>query len=73
MGIEFEYLRLASGFFLTTYLPDNWQELTDEQQDQFIMDNEWEHFEGCPPEDVWSHIEAAALNIQDFCKAKENK
>ena len=36
--LKFQILQLCSNHYLTAKIPDNWHDLTEEQQNQFIND-----------------------------------
>ena len=50
----------SSGHFLTAQIPDNWEELDEEKQDEFLEDAAWQPFENERVSVVWSIIEDAA-------------
>jgi hypothetical protein len=68
---SFDILQLASGHYLTTTIPDNWLDLSEEAQNQFILDNTWQPFESYDANFIWSHIEAAATSTQNFIRDRE--
>lgn len=57
--------------------PDNWENLSENEQLEFIGDNLWEPMENEPPELVQSAIESAAIAtyhfIEDLNHKVENK
>ena len=72
----FELLQLSSGSFLCEELPDNFNEMTDAELGEFLMDNVWGPLDGLTeaadylvPE-LWSLIENSADCIKSFLKAK---
>ena len=40
--LYFDCLQLCSGHFLCEIIPSNWNDLTEEQQIEFIEENAWE-------------------------------
>lgn len=58
--LYFKCLQLASGHYLSANLPSNWYDWTEEQQNEFLIENNWEPFEYHSPEYVWGCIESAA-------------
>jgi hypothetical protein len=66
--LSFDILQLTSAHFLTTTIPDNWLELSEFAQNQFILDNVWQPFENYDPAFVWAHIEDAAISTQVFIR-----
>lgn len=59
-------LTLCSGHFLCKSIPDNWYDLSEDQQNEFLIENNWEPFENYEPQYVWSCIENAAQATQEF-------
>ena len=55
---------LASQFFLTKELPQNWEELSTEEVDNFLIDYAWEHFEHCDADYIWENIEVLAVSFE---------
>ena len=47
--LRFKILQLCSGHYLSANIPDDWYELTEEEQDQFLQDNNWQPFEYYDP------------------------
>jgi hypothetical protein len=71
-------LMLCSGHYLCANYPDNWENLSENEQLEFIGDNLWEPMENEPPELVQSAIESAAIATYHFIedlnhKVPENK
>jgi len=64
--LKFEILQLVSGHYLCANFPNNWEDLTEEQQNEFLSENVWEPFENYDIEYVWSCIESAAKVTQEF-------
>ena len=58
--LEFSIMQQLSGNFLTSRLPDNWEDMEDDEQNEFIIDNAWEPLEQQSPRDVLCYIENAA-------------
>lgn len=65
-NLNFQLLQLCSGHFLSAKLPDNWQDLTESKQSQFLENNVWHPFEDYNPEFVWQCIQSAAVATQEF-------
>jgi hypothetical protein len=55
----------ASGHFLTEHLPENWQDMTEEDINQFMKDHTWERLEGVDLDEVWGHIEILAMDFKN--------
>lgn len=66
MSVEFKYLQEASGHFLTEYLPDNWEDMSDDDQDKWLESHAWEPLENFSVDDVWNVIDSAARSIKSF-------
>ena len=64
--MRFSILQHASGNFLTDELPDNWEELGEDEQHEFIMDHVWEPMEGYFPSQVVEIIENTAGCLTKF-------
>lgn len=60
---KFLILQAVSGDFLTENYPDNWEDLSEAEQDQFLADNAWEPFENMGTDDVANIIDNAKCNI----------
>lgn len=64
--LSLDILQLASHHYLTSPLPDNWFDLTDSAQSDFILDHVWQPFEYKSAQSVWDCIENAALKTHHF-------
>ena len=64
--LYFKCLQLCSGHYLSANIPNNWYNLTENQQNEFINENNWEPFEDYDVEYIWSCIESAAKVTQQF-------
>lgn len=58
----------ASGHFLTNPLPNDWEDMSEDDLNSFISDNLWEHFENCDPHYVFEHIDTLARDFLNFNK-----
>ena len=56
----------ASGQFLTQGLPDDYDQLTNEELDDFIQDHIWEPLETYDSSFIWEQIEHLALSIRNY-------
>ena len=61
-------LELASGHYLCANYPNNWEDLTEEAQLEFVSDNLWQPMENEEPEYVMQCIENAATCTYQFIK-----
>ena len=67
---EKESIIWASGHYLTTYLPDDYDEWEEEELDKFLEDNAWEMVEGTPPKYIWEFIDNLAYTFRDTVNKK---
>ena len=58
---KFDILQMTSGHFTCGHIPDDWNEMESEKQDQWLDDHVWEAFEYWPASDVWDIIDSAAF------------
>ena len=56
----------ASGQFLTQGLPDDYDQLTNEELDDFIDNHIWEPFENLDPSFIWDQILNLAKSMRDY-------
>ena len=66
MKTKFEILRYVSGSFLCDFIPDDWETLTKEEQNEFIEENTVQWLEFTPPEDVRELITDEANRLMEF-------
>ena len=59
------FIRL-SGHFLAVHLEDDFFELTDEKQMEYIREYAWEPFEYHNPEDVYTLIDNLTYEVMDI-------
>ena len=64
--LYFDCLQLCSGHFLCEIIPNNWNDLTEEEQIEFIEENAWEPLAEIKGEVLISYIEDAAEVTYDF-------
>ena len=64
--LKFKILQLCSGHYLNANIPNNWYDLTEEEQNKFLTDNVWEPFETYDVEFVWDCITSAAQVTEEF-------
>ena len=67
-GQELRLLQECSANFLTKKIPCNWYEMSEKEQDSFLFNNTWEHFEGVPLYEVWENIESCYHGMIEFLK-----
>lgn len=65
---KFRILQAASGMYLTETIPDNWDELEEEERNQILEDFAWEPFDYHGTSYVWEKIESAAELIEEQIK-----
>ena len=56
----------ASSHFLTEPLPNNWEEMSEDEISNFLLDNAWEALETSPPDETWNCIESLAEDFIQF-------
>jgi len=61
------FIRL-SGHFLSVHLEDDFFELDDDKQMEYIKEYAWEPLEYHEPEDVYSLISSLAYDVMDIMK-----
>jgi hypothetical protein len=59
-----KYLQRASGFYLCESLPSNWQDLSDDEVDNFLRENVWVPFENWPISEVLDEMSNLAADFQ---------
>ena len=67
---KFELFQLSSRNFLCQKIPDNWQELDDEKQDDFIQENVWQPLEYCDSSRILELIDSSTSVMFEFLKDK---
>jgi hypothetical protein len=50
----------ASNIFLTESVPTNWEDMEEEEQNNFIKENAWQPFENYLAADIWTLISDAS-------------
>ena len=64
-----EVYSIVSGNFLTSCIPIEYFDWTEEDQDKFLEDNTWEPFEYWSLHDVWDLIDSGARETYKwYCK-----
>ena len=64
--LKFQILQFCSGHYLIKNIPDNWNDLTEQEQNQFINDNIWQPLEGFDSQYIWDNIENSAQSTEKF-------
>jgi len=64
-----ELLQIASGHVLTEYLPDNFQDMEEEDQDEFLMDHLTSTYVYWSVRSVWAVIESFADELENIQKS----
>ena len=67
---EFELFQILSGNFICQTVPDNWQELDDEEQDEFIQENVWQPLEYHNSSEILELIDSSTSTMIEFLKEK---
>ena len=60
----------ASGDFLTEELPGNYDEMSENEFDQFLINHAWEPFENDTANDIWDNIDNSAHSLKRFLEDK---
>jgi hypothetical protein len=60
----------ASGFCLCERLPEDFNNLDDDDMDEFVTQNAWQPFEQCTSNQMWGHIDNLATQMKDYYKAE---
>jgi len=58
-----KHLIWASGHYLSTYLPQDFDTWSNSKLDNFLETNAWEPLEHWPAEDIWEQIEDLAYSV----------
>jgi len=58
----------ASGKYLCTFLPDDFDKWSNRKLNNFLEKNAWEPIEFWPAEDIWEQIEDLALSVNEYKK-----
>lgn len=65
---ELQILTVASGMFLAEAIPEDWFYLSEEEQNDYLVDHVWEPLEGKDADYLYSIIESAADDIKELYK-----
>ena len=68
--LSFETYQWASGHVLTQPLPDNWYDMTTENQNDFLEEHAGGFYEWWDAEDIWSEIDHLAMSAHKFFSSK---
>ena len=60
--------RRMAGHYLCDTIPENWCSLSEEEQDEWMLDNAWEPFEWWSASRVLEQIDAATDTVMDLIK-----
>ena len=70
--VSYNYLmRMASGNYLTEYLPEDWHTWNSKKADKFVKENAWEPFEYYNAEEIWQQISQMA-DLMENCIERYN-
>ena len=67
---HFKLIARLSVNFLAEALPDNWQDMSDDELDMFMRDHHWEPFEYWDTDDVFQLIEQLAYDVHNMMEGK---
>lgn len=63
--MNIEILKAASAAFLCEQLPDNWNDMSEDEQNDFLVCNAWSAVENCSANELWDMIECHASTISN--------
>ena len=67
---SFEAYQWASGYYLTIPLPNNWYDMDERSQDEFLEGHACDMYEYWDAEDIWSEIDLLARDAHKFFSSK---
>lgn len=66
--IPFEVYQWVSGQYLTRQLPDNWNDMSEDDQDVFLAEHACGFYEYWDARDLWKEIDRRAYDAYNFFK-----
>lgn len=69
--LEIRSMVAASGQVLCEHLPANFNELDEEDMDDFVVANAWQPFENWDASQLWDQINSVAHDLMAFHKAEQ--
>lgn len=63
-----EIVRRMSRHFLTEELPEDWDNLSDDELDEFLVDHAWEPFQYWEADRIAEVIDAVASDVENMIK-----
>lgn len=66
-----DIMNYCAGHFLSDELPDNWEDMGDDEFYEFLESNAWEPHEGSDGGWIWEQIESSAYSMEQFLKKYE--
>ena len=70
-GIPFETYQWASGHYLVRPLPDNWDDMDNKSQNEFLEDNACDLYDFWDAGDLWAEIDHLAYDAHKFFKGEK--
>lgn len=64
--LYFQCLKLCSGHYLSQNINNDWNDLTEEEQEEFLRQNAWEPLQEENTSLIWKTIESAAQVTHNF-------
>jgi hypothetical protein len=61
----------ASGHYLCTHLPQNFDTWSNRKLNNFLEKNAWEPLEHWPAEDIWEQIDSLAYSVKENYRRKK--
>lgn len=68
-----DYYRLASGFYLSDELPENYLEIEEDDFHSLLEENAWQPFEGHKGENIAFHIENLSVVMENIARDTRKK
>jgi len=69
-NVSFETYQWASGHYLTRQLPDNWYDMDERSQDDFLEGYACDLYELWDAGDLWAEIDHLAYDAHKFFKGQ---
>ncbi len=67
---EFEIFQVLSGNFICKKIPDNWEELDEKEQNNFVQENIWQPLENCNSSEIIELIDDSCVALIKLLKEK---
>jgi hypothetical protein len=64
--MQFKVFQEMSGNFLCDNIPDNWEDMKDNEQEDFLTNHAWEPLEDMSADNIFENIESATASMVEF-------